>query len=143
MIAKLKLVAGKREGKLSPVVYRRQKLASKIDEQLEIAIAKKEGRPFCPKRIKTIRDDSGEQVAIEVNKRFREWFWSTAANKIYLSVRYGSKTLELAKGKNAIELASLDELIETLTVIRQAVIDGELDEAVKGASEKLRAGFKK
>ena len=66
-----------------------------------------------------------------------------AINKINLSVRYGSKTLELAKGKNAIELGTQDELIETLALLQQVVIGGELDEAINNASEKLKAGFVK
>jgi len=142
-IAKLKLVASKRERNLSPIVVRRNKLASKIEEQLQLATAQKEGRLYTPKRIKTMTNDAGERVAIETTKRVKEWFWTTPANKINLSVRYGSKTLELAKGKNAIELGTQDELIETLALLQQVVIGGELDEAINNASNKLRAGFAK
>jgi len=143
VISKLKLVASKRERNLSPIMLRRAKLASKIEEQLQLATAQKEGRLFAPKRIKNVTNDAGERVAVETTKRVKEWFWTTTANKINLSVRYGSKTLELAKGKNAIELGTQDELIETLAVLQQAVISGELDEAINLASDKLRAGFGK
>jgi hypothetical protein len=51
--------------------------------------------------------------------------------------------LELAKGKNAIEIASAAELVPTLTVIKQAVEDGSLDAQIEAASNKLRSGFKK
>ena len=115
----------------------------KIEEQLQLATALKEGRLYAPKRLKTVTNDAGERVAIETVKRVKEWFWTTPTNKINLSVRYGSKTLELAKGKNAIELGTQDELIETLAVLQQAVISGELDEAINLASDKLRAGFGK
>ena len=142
-IAKLKLVASKRERNLSPIVVRRNKLASKIEEQLQLATAQKEGRLYTPKRIKTVTNDAGERVAIETTKRVKEWFWTTPANKINLSVRYGSKTLELAKGKNAIELSTGDELLATLSLLKDAVIAGELDEAITNASDKLRAGFSK
>ncbi len=143
IIAKLKLVASKRERNLSPIVVRRNKLASKIEEQLQLATAQKEGRLYEPKRIKTVTNDAGERVAIETTKRVKEWFWTTPANKINLSVRYGSKTLELAKGKNAIELSTGDELLATLSLLKDAVIAGELDEAITNASDKLRAGFSK
>ena len=142
-IAKLKLVSSKRERNLSPIILRRQKLATKIEEQLMYATAQKEGRLYAPTRIKNVTNEAGERVAVESAKRIKEWFWTTPANKINLSVRYGSKTLELAKGKNAIELATQDELIETLAVLQQAVISGELDEAINNASDKLRAGFAK
>jgi hypothetical protein len=58
-------------------------------------------------------------------------------------VRYGSKTLDLGKGKNAIELSTGEELIATIILLKDAVIAGELDDAITNASDKLRAGFVK
>jgi uncharacterized protein YdgA (DUF945 family) len=143
-ISKLKLVSNKRERNLSPIILRRQKLATKIEEQLMYATAQKEGRLYAPTRIKNVTNEAGERVAVESAKRIKEWYWTTPANKINLSVRYGSKTLALnGKGANAIELGSQDELIETLAVLQQAVISGELDDAINQASEKLKAGFTK
>ena len=142
-IAKLKLVVSKRERNLSPIMMRRQKLATKIEEQLELARCQKNGTLYTPKRLKTVTNEAGERVVVETTKRVKEWFWTTPNNKINLSVRYGSKTLELAKGKNAIELGTQDELIETLALLQQVVIGGELDEAINNASEKLKAGFVK
>ncbi len=60
-----------------------------------------------------------------------------------MSVRYGSKTLELAKGKNAIELATGEELIAVLERLKAAVLAGELDAQIEAASGALRAGFVK
>jgi hypothetical protein len=60
-----------------------------------------------------------------------------------LSVRYGARLLELAKGKFAVELASEKELVPTLEIIKAAVLNGELDAAMEVASTKLRSGFKK
>jgi hypothetical protein len=51
--------------------------------------------------------------------------------------------LELGKGKNAIELSTGEELISTLVLLKDAVIAGELDDAIANASDKLRAGFGK
>ena len=143
LIAKLKLVTNKRDRNISPVVLRRQKLATKIEEQLQLAQAQKNGTLFAPKRLKTVTNQAGERVVVETTKRVKEWFWTTPSKKINLSVRYGSKTLELAKGKNAIELSTQDELIETLVLLQQGVINGELDDAINNASDKLRAGFAK
>ena len=142
-IAKLKLVASKRERNLSPIIVRRNKLAAKIEEQLQLATAQKEGRLYAPKRIKNVTNAEGERVAVETTNRVKEWYWTTPANKINLCVRYGSKTLELSKGKNAIELSSGDELLSTLSMLKEAVIAGELDDAITNASDNLRAGFSK
>ena len=143
LIAKLKRGASKRERNRSPIMWRRQKQATKIEAQLELARCKKNGTWYAPKRLKTVTNEAGERVDFETTKRVKEWFWTTPNNKINLSVRYGSKTLELAKGKNAIELGTQDELIETLALLQQVVIGGELDEAINNATEKLRAGFAK
>ena len=143
VIAKLKLVSSKRDRTTSPIVVRRTKLHAKLNEQLELATAQKEGRIYAPKRIKTVTNADGNRVSVESVKRVKEWFWTGAGNKINLSVRYGSKTLELAKGKNAIELATSDELIATLAALKEAVLAGELDDAISAASDKLRAGFGK
>ena len=143
VIAKLKLVSSKRDRTTSPIVVRRTKLHAKLNEQLELATAQREGRIYAPKRIKTVTNADGNRVSVESIKRVKEWFWTSAGNKINLSVRYGSKTLELAKGKNAIELATSDELIATLSQLKEAVLAGELDDAISLASDKLRAGFGK
>ena len=143
VIAKLKLVASKRDRNLSPIVVRRNKLAAKIEEQLQLATAQMEGRLYAPKRIKNVTNAEGERVAVETTKRVKEWYWTTPANKINLCVRYGSKTLELSKGKNAIELSSGEELLSTLSMLKDAVIAGELDDAITNASDNLRAGFSK
>ena len=143
VIAKLKLVASKHERFLSPTVARRQKLADKLEEQLAFCTAQKNGTVYAPKRIKTVTNADGERVRVEAIKRVKEWFWTTSSGKINLAVRYGSKTLELSKGKNAIELSTGEELISTLALLKDAVIAGELDDAIANASDKLRAGFGK
>ena len=144
VITKLKLVTSQKERNVSPIMVRRNKLVVKISEQIEIAVANKEGRLYAPKRLKNITNANGERVAIETTKRVKEWFWVTPTNKINLSLRYGSKTLVLnGKGANAIEVANTNELIDTLSDLRDAVNAGELDDAITNASEKLREGFAK
>jgi hypothetical protein len=144
VFSKLKLVASKKERNFSPVVARRNKLAGKIDEQLLFATAQRDGQIYAPKRLKNVIDKAtGERKTVEATKRIKEWYWTNSTGKIHLSVRYGSKTLELAKGKNAIELNSGDELLATLATLKDAVIAGELDDAIAQASDKLKAGFTK
>ena len=47
-----------------------------------------------------------------------------------------------SKGKNAIALASDEELIPTLNLIKQAVEGGELDKELEAKSASLRLNFK-
>ena len=46
----------------------RQKLATKIEEQLQLARAQKNGTLFAPKRLKTVTNESGERVVVETTK---------------------------------------------------------------------------
>ena len=46
-------------------------------------------------------------------------------------MRYGSKPLEFAKGKNAIELASETEVADVLAKVREAAEQGELDALIE------------
>jgi hypothetical protein len=80
---------------------------------------------------------------VEINKRVKAWWFVTDAGKLALSVRYGTKILELAKGKYAVEVAAEKDLVATLDVIKAAVLAGELDVAIDVAANKLRAGFAK
>ncbi len=140
----LKLVASKRTRHLSPAVARRNKLVTKIDEQIALCEAQRNGTTYAPKRLKfVVNQQTGERVQIESVKRVKEWFWINEAGKLNLAVRYGSKVLELAKGKNAIELTTGDELIAVLAKLKDAVLAGELDAQIEAASGALRAGFGK
>jgi hypothetical protein len=83
-------------------------------------------------------------MTVEVVKRVKEWFWISDSGKINLAVKYGAKTLPLnKKGANAIELASGDELINTLRSLKTAVADGELDDAINEVSSATRLAFGK
>ena len=143
-IAGFKLVASKKSRSLSPIQQRRNKLAAKIHEQWELCTARQAGETYAPRRLRTITNrQTGERTTVETVKRVKEWFWISESGKINLSVRYGSKTLELAKGKNAIELATGDELVSVLEKLKAAVLAGELDAQIEAASGALRAGFVK
>jgi len=141
----LKLVASKKHSTVSPVVHRRNKLVTKIHQQLELCEAKKEGQNYAPKKLKTFTNkQTGERMTVEVPTRVREWFWINDAGKINLSIKYGAKTLPLnKKGANAIELSTGDELINTLKSIKVAVLNGELDDAITEVSEATRTAFGK
>jgi hypothetical protein len=142
-LAKLKLVASKRTTSANPVQQRRNKLAGKIAEQIQLATARAEGRVYAPTKLRSVVDaETGERRTVEAVKRVKEWFWTNEAGKVNVSIRYGSKTLELAKGKNAIELANEQELLDTLMTVKDAVLAGELDAQIEASSKALRQGFK-
>jgi hypothetical protein len=60
-----------------------------------------------------------------------------------VTIKYGTKVIELAKGKPSIELPNQEELISTLELVKKAVEAGELDQQIDQASGALRRNFKK
>lgn len=146
MLATLKLVTSKREQGTNPVAHRRNKLSSKIQDQIQLAEAKREGRTYAPTRLKTVLNRvTGERQTVESPKMIREWWYINGAGKINLVIKYGSKPIALdAKGtKNAIEVSTGDELITALKTIKDAVDLGELDAQIESASSTIRARFAK
>jgi hypothetical protein len=140
----LSFVTAKKQARHSPQQHRRNKLAAKIDEQVKLAQARMEGTTYAPKRLKSlINRDSGERTLVETTKRVKEWWFVGENGKLLLAIRYGAKLIEFGKNKNAVEVADLAAVAEALTVIKQAVLAGELDAQIEGASGALRAGFKK
>ncbi len=141
--AKLKLVSAKVERE-SPIVLRRNRLTGKLDHQIAAVKAAIEGCNYAAKRMRLIKDDeTGERKQVEVATRVKHWWFAGSNSKINLTIRYGAKPIELAKGKNAIEVASMDELVEALAAVKDAVHAGELDAQIEQASGALRAGFAK
>ena len=143
-LANLKLVTAKRPAQLSPVIQRRNKIALRISEQIEIAKAKFEGKLYAPTKQRTVKDEeTGEVKTIEVAKRVKEWWFAADSGKLCVSLRYGAKVIEIAKGKTAVELASEKDLVATLEVLRQAVNAGEIDAQIEAVAGAVKAGFKK
>ena len=142
-LASLKLVAAKKPSQQSPAVRRRSKLSSKILEQIQLDRAHSAGQSYSPTKTKMVTSADGERAAVTVPKRIKPWWFVSDAGKCCLAIRYGAKIIELAKGKTAIEVASPEALIEALETVNSAVLAGELDAQLEGASVKLRDGFPK
>jgi hypothetical protein len=141
-LTNLKLVAAKRPGSLPQIVQRRNRLIAKIWEQTELAKAQQAGTSFSPTKFRSMKDEeTGERRNVEVQKRVRAWWWTAENGKVCMYVRYGAKTLELAKGKTAIEIGTLEDLIPTLEALKAAVTAGELDTQIEAVSGQMRSGF--
>jgi len=140
----LKLTATKKPSHIPNVVQRRVKLARRLWEQIELAKAEQSGTKFAVPKLRSYTDrESGLRKQIETNKRLKSWVFVGDNGKLAIAIRYGTKVLELAKGKYAIEVANNNEVVPTLQIIKTAVETGELDAAIESASLKLREGFVK
>ena len=143
-LSALKLVQAKREKVSSPQHARRQKLSTKLAEQIQLAKAQQSGAEFSPVRVRTVKDEvTGQSRKVEVPKKLKPWWWTDEKGKLCITVRYGARTLEIVEGKNAIETDSIADVIASLQVIRSAVDAGELDGRIDAVMGQVKAGLAK
>ena len=140
----LKLVQAKREKGNSPQHARRQKLSTKLAEQIQLAKAQQSGAEFSPVRVRTVKDEAtGLSSKVEVPKKLKPWWWTDEKGKLCVTIRYGARILEIVEGKNAIETDNIADVIASLQVIRSAVDSGELDARIEAISGLMKSGFDK
>ena len=105
---------------LTPVVQRRTRLLKSIRRQQTMVLSYKAGE-----------------------KTQRTWFWMNEEGKIYLQIKYGKLSLELSKGKFAIQCGSLDDVSSNLQIVETLVNKGEFDAMLTSVSKEIRSKFDK
>ena len=145
ILSSLKLVNAKRQNSIDPVVFRRNKLNEKLNVQIAMASALNNGEKFTVKGMRKVRNGiSGLTSMVEVNKRVKTWwFTNNDTKKVAIQIFYGNKVIDLAKGKNAVEVANGDELIAVLSKLQEAVLEGLLDAQIEQAADSVKARFAK
>ena len=143
-LSALKLVQAKREKGNSPQHARRQKLSTKLAEQIQLAKAQQSGAEFSPVRVRTVKDEAtGLSSKVEVPKKLKPWWWTDEKGKLCVTIRYGARILEIVEGTNAIETDNIADVIASLQLIRSAVDSGELDARIEAISGLMKSGFDK
>lgn len=141
-LSALKLTATRKPQSVNPVAYRRNKLCKLIAEQIALLNAQQDSTAYTSTHVRLVTDEqTGVRTAVTAYKRVKQWWYATDDRAIALSLRYGSKTLELAKGKWAVAVRNYDELVLALATLRDAVNAGELDAQIDAVAKTLRNGF--
>ncbi len=136
MLETLNFTDKTRDAGTSPEGRLRRKLLAAIDLQICAAETEANGEEFVRQAMRWITDkDTGEKVRQEVPIRMRRWWWNDDTGKVMLEVRYGNKPLELQPGKPTIEVGEQDNLLPVLSVLRQGIVDGELDKLLMEAKK--------
>jgi hypothetical protein len=142
-LSALKLVSSKPIPKSNPREVRRQKLSKKLLQQIEMARSIKAGSSYEAIVTKRERDpETGDTRETQQSKRIRPWWWTANDGKTHLTVRYGAKTLELVKGRNAIETDGIDGVISALETIQKATEAGELDVQIESLVKRDSDSYK-
>ena len=140
----LKLSTAKKPLHMPAIQVRRNKLSTKLWEQIQLAKSQVDGTIFQVTRFRSVRDQAtGLKKQVEMPKRIRPWWFVSDLGKVCLNIRYGSQTLEITKGKPSVEVDNPNALIKALEMIKHAVEVGELDEQIEEASTHLRSRFTK
>ena len=126
LLKTLKLVKYERTGQIDAVELRRHKLIMKINEQIDLAT---NANTKVSERF-VVKDNEGDEKETSVENRVLRWWQIGMNGKIKLTIRYGSRVLEFAKGMDAVELASTDELVPVLEQFKAAAERGEMDDMI-------------
>lgn len=124
--------------KSNPAIARRYKLVAKIDHQIQLC----SDAAYRPTRAVWVKNAEGQQELVNKAVRVQRWWQEHEGAKTLLVIRYGAKVLQLAEGKNAIELGSAAEVGEVLNKVRIAVLAGELDTQISAALGQRKLIFK-
>ncbi len=104
-------------------------------EDLVFAGAPKNARhePLMARRVPSIIQrrwvtiKNGSKTLIDAPKRIKRWWVTDATGNCLFAIRYGSKVLEIEKGKTAVVVGKPDQLVPTIETIITAINAGELD----------------
>ena len=103
----------------TPILQRRNRLTSSLEQQIVKIGSFREGRRIS-----------------------REQFWVDASGAIFFQLRYGKHPLELEKGKATLKAATFDDLVEQLDQIKTIAVAGGLDDALSACANAVRSNFK-
>jgi hypothetical protein len=144
IIASLKVSNANRPRQQPVIVQRRNKLINALHDQLEIARAEAEGREYLKTRRRHVKNPvTGEYAEAMVSRRPRAWFWTADDGKVYISLRYGTRVIEIAKGKSAIEVGERRQLVAVIEALKQAVAAGEVDAQLTAEGAEVSKRFLK
>lgn len=124
-------LAYERVNNKDPITKRRRKLLDKLAEQMRLV----EDPNYQPVGYKWVAGEGGVRQRVQTRKRVKRWWSRDRRGNVVLTVRYGSRPLEFAKGKQAIKLASEADVLPALQAIVAAVEAGELDAAIEAAAD--------
>ncbi len=134
-----KLVAAKRPSERPTIQIRRDTLIARIGEQISVAEAIAKGTTYSKAFTQRLRDKlTGDYFEVKKVRHPKPWWFVSDTGKVCLTVKYGVRALELAKGKTAIEIGTTADLIPTLEKLKVATLAGELDAVLEAIRMPVR-----
>ena len=123
MSAKLNFVALPKNFRNDPVMKRREKMLSQLEQQRNLA----QDPSFTIVQQRWVKDENGIKQPVERHKQIKRWWLRNGMGDCLLIIRYGSRVLELQKGKAAIDVGGEANLVMVIEEIMRMTKEGELD----------------
>ena len=123
MSAKLNFVALPKNFRNDPVMKRREKMLSQLEQQRNLA----QDPSFTIVQQRWVKDENGVKQPVERHKQIKRWWLRNGMGDCLLIIRYGSRVLELQKGKAAIDTGGEANLVTVIEEIMRMTKEGELD----------------
>ena len=123
MSAKLNFVALPKNFRNDPVMKRREKMLSQLEQQRNLA----QDPSFTIVQQRWVKDENGIKQPVERHKQIKRWWLRNGMGDCLLIIRYGSRVLELQKGKAAIDTGGEANLVSVIEEIMRMTKEGELD----------------
>ena len=123
MSAKLNFVSLPKNFRNDPVMKRREKLLSQLEQQRNLAMDP--GYTIVQQR--WVKDENGVKQPVDRHKQIKRWWLRNGMGDCLLIIRYGSRVLELQKGKAAIDTGGETNLVPVIEEIMRMTKEGELD----------------
>ena len=136
MLNELKITTAKPMRMVNQTEHYRAVALRYLEEQKEFATAHIENKPFQATKAIYQTDTLGDRVRSEVRRHVRRGWFCDVHGTVYFAVRYGTKTIDLTNGGNAIEVGKIEALPAIIDMLIQAVKAGELDRQLATAAER-------
>ena len=127
LLSSLKLSTRPEKTSDNPTLKKREKLLTKLNQQLAMAQSHVAGETYTVFKEKWQKNkETGVQEKIQIPKKVSPFYYKRN-NQYFFEVRYGNKPLELSKGNHAIEVGEKENLVSTIKTVIEAVVAGEVD----------------
>ncbi|MBS7805950.1 hypothetical protein KIH24_15355 [Rhizobiales bacterium TNE-4] len=123
MSAKLNFVSLPKNFRNDPVMKRREKMLSQLEQQRNLA----QDPSYTIVQQRWVKDENGVKQPVERHKQIKRWWLRNGMGDCLLIIRYGSRVLELQKGKAAIDTGGEANLVAVIEEIMRMTKEGELD----------------
>jgi len=118
----------------TPHMLMRRRLLNALDEQIQGANFEAAGKHFYRTVEKTVKNaETGESDRRTVERPLRKMWWRSN-DTVMLELRFGNRVMKVGAG-NSIVVGTVENLVPVLEQLKQAILNGELDEPMKAATD--------